>query len=311
VSWATSGLRPTSSGALERGDEVQGVPDRGQEEVAARLVGLRLEREAEPVLLCLGVLHQRVDGLPVAVERVPGILGHTGLGALAAAPADEHLGPQLRAQVDGAHRLADRRAPHSAVVGGERPVLERRMPEEIRRSHTDAHVRFLERGLEAGHDTVALRGGDAPGDEILVVEAHAPCAELAEPPHGIGGVERRARRGAEGVAARIADGPQPEGEPVPAAGRLSVLGRRVYVDDRHNSLLFRGYVRPAKRASALRRPGRCFVQQSASAPMRSASALQRVACAREMPLVVFAFSSALNGSIWSQASRLTAGSGES
>jgi len=198
VSWATSGVETHELGPLERGDEVQGVPDRGQEEVAARLVGLRLEREAEPVLLCLGVLHQRVDGLPVAVERVPGILGHTGLGALAAAPADTHLGPQLRAQVDGAHRLADRRAPHSAVVGGERPVLERRMPEEIRRSHTDAHVRFLEGGLEAGHDTVALRGGDAPGNGILVVEAHAPCAELAEPPHGIGGVERRARRGAEG-----------------------------------------------------------------------------------------------------------------
>ena len=62
-------------GAGEHGDEVQRVPDRGQEDVAARLVGLRLEREAQVVALGDDVVHEHVDRLAVALERVARVLG--------------------------------------------------------------------------------------------------------------------------------------------------------------------------------------------------------------------------------------------
>ena len=52
------------------------------------------------------------------------------------------------------------------------------------------------------------------GDEVLVVQADAPGAELGELAHGVDGVERLARRPAERVAPGIADGPEPEREAV-------------------------------------------------------------------------------------------------
>ena len=49
VSCANSGLRPTISGPLELVDERERVADRREQDVAARLVGLGLEREAQVV----------------------------------------------------------------------------------------------------------------------------------------------------------------------------------------------------------------------------------------------------------------------
>ena len=143
------GVEADEVGAVERGDEVQRVPDGGQEDVAARLVGLGLEREAEAVALALGVVHEHVHGLAVALERVARVLGHADLGALAPAPEDVDLAAQLGAEVDRAHRLADRRAPDPAVVGRERAVLERRVAEQVRGRHADAHAGLLERRLQA------------------------------------------------------------------------------------------------------------------------------------------------------------------
>ena len=45
VSWANSGFTPDHLGLLELVDERERVADGRQEDVAARLVGLRLERE--------------------------------------------------------------------------------------------------------------------------------------------------------------------------------------------------------------------------------------------------------------------------
>ena len=132
------GVDADALGAVERGDEVQRVPDGRQEDVAARLVRLRLDRERHVVALLDHVLVEHVDRLAVALERVARVLGAADLGALAAAPEDVDLGAQRRAQVDRAHRLADRRAPHAAVVGGEGPVLEGRVPEQVGRAHADA-----------------------------------------------------------------------------------------------------------------------------------------------------------------------------
>ena len=85
-------------GALERRDEVQRVADGRQEDVAARLVGLGLHREAQVVALVEHVVAEHVDRLAVALERVARVLGDAGLGALAPAPEDVDLGAELGAR---------------------------------------------------------------------------------------------------------------------------------------------------------------------------------------------------------------------
>ena len=57
-------------------------------------------------------------------------------------------------------------------------------------------------------------GGRAVRHEVVVVEAHAVGAEVGQAVHGVDGIEGRAHLGAEGIAARIADGPEAEGEVV-------------------------------------------------------------------------------------------------
>jgi hypothetical protein len=59
---------------------------------------------------------------------------------------------------------------------------------------------LVERALEARHDAVALGGGRAVGDQVVVVEVDAVGAELGELRDAYVRVERRARRLAERVA---------------------------------------------------------------------------------------------------------------
>ena len=113
-------------GAVQHRDEVQRMAHGGQEDVAAGLVGLGLDGELQLVALLDHVVGQQVDRLAVTLERVARVLGHAHLGALAPAPEDVDLGAELGPEVDGEHRLADRRPAHAAVVGGEGAVLERR-----------------------------------------------------------------------------------------------------------------------------------------------------------------------------------------
>ena len=64
-----SGFTPDRLGPLEGLDERQRVADRRQQDVAARLVGLGLDREPQVVALVGDVLAEEVEGLLVAVER--------------------------------------------------------------------------------------------------------------------------------------------------------------------------------------------------------------------------------------------------
>ena len=101
------------------------------------------------------VLADEVDGLLVAVERQSHVLGGFGLHALAAAPQDEDLCPELGAELDGLARLLDREAPDPGVVGGERALLEDRTPEQVGRHHGDVHAGGVERPPEALDDVLA------------------------------------------------------------------------------------------------------------------------------------------------------------
>ena len=103
---ADLGVDADQLGVLQLGDEREGVADRRQQDVAARLVGLRLDREAQVVALVDDVLAEEVEGLLHPIERDGGVLGRAVLRTLAAAPGDVHLGAQVRGEVDVAHHLA-------------------------------------------------------------------------------------------------------------------------------------------------------------------------------------------------------------
>src|SRR4029450_10253590 len=61
----------------------------------------------------------------------PDVLGPPRLGALAAAPGDEGARPQLGGQVEVVGDLADREPAHVAVVFGEPAVAEHRVGEQV------------------------------------------------------------------------------------------------------------------------------------------------------------------------------------
>jgi hypothetical protein len=100
-------------------------------------LGLASRAKLEVVALVEHVLAQEVQRLAVALDGVTGVLGRVGLDPLAPAPEDVDLGAQLDAQVDGAHRLLQRRRRAPGVVGREGAVLEGRIGEQVGGRHGD------------------------------------------------------------------------------------------------------------------------------------------------------------------------------
>ena len=215
---ADLGVQADELGPLERLDEGQRVTDRGQQDVAARLVGLGLDREADVVALVGDVVAEEVDGLAVALQRGAHILRGVVLGALAAAPHDEGLRAELGGQVQVAQHLAQGEATHLTVVGGEAAVLEHRSGEEVGGDHRDGQPGRFQRALQPVDLRLPLGIGGAEGEQVVVVEGHAVGAELSELLHGVHDVERATSRAAEGVGAVVADGPEAEGELVGRSG---------------------------------------------------------------------------------------------
>jgi hypothetical protein len=92
------GVEPDHLVVLQRRDEGERVPDRRQQDVAARLVRLGLQREPQSEVVVDDVLRERVHALAVAVEGGPHVLGAVVLRALAAAPHDVGLAPSSAAR---------------------------------------------------------------------------------------------------------------------------------------------------------------------------------------------------------------------
>ena len=199
-------------------DERERVADRREQDVAAGLVGLGLERDAQAVALLLDVRGDGVDALGVAVVRGVEVLGGVVLGALAAAPHDERVGAQLGGEVDVADDLAQAVAAHAAVVRRERAVLEDRVAERVGGDHLDGDAGLVERALEAGEDLVALGVVRAEGDDVVVVERHVRGAQLGELVDRLDRVQPRARGRAELVLGVPADRPEAERELVCTGG---------------------------------------------------------------------------------------------
>ena len=206
------GVEPDHLAVLQRLDEGERVSDRREEHVAAGLVRLRLEREAEAVSLVDDVPAEEVERFLETVERGAEVLGRVGLRTLASSPEHVRAGPQLGGEVDVAHDLADREAADVAVVAREGAVLEDRMREQVRREHRRHEPGRRERVLEAADVLVSSGVIRAERDEVVVMEGDAPRAELGEPIDGLDRVEVRPRGVPEGIARLPAHRPHPEAE---------------------------------------------------------------------------------------------------
>ena len=249
---------------LEAGDESQRVADGRQQDVAAGLVGLRLDGEAETVAAVDGVLREHVDALAVAVQRRPDILGGIGLGALAAAP--EHVGrrAQLGRQVHVAHHLAQRVPAYLPVVAGECAVLEHRVGEQVGGDHRHHQTGLVQRGAEPLDVLVARAAVAAERDQVVVVERDTGSAQRGQSVHGLDRVDRRAGRVTERVSGLPADGPEAEGELVGGGGSQVahvrcpsvVVGRWGLVGETDVMRRGCGAARAAGRTAVLRRRAR-------------------------------------------------------
>ncbi len=194
------------------------MSDRRQQDVAAGLVGLRLDREPQAVAAVDRVLRQHVDALAVAVQSGPDVLGRVGLRALAAAPEDVGRRAQLGGQVHVAHHLAQRVPAYRAVVAGERAVLEHRVGEQVGGDHRH-HQAGLVQGRAEPLDVLVPRAVvAAERDQVVVVEGDAGSTQLGQPVHGLDRVDRRPGGVTERVAGLPAHGPEAEGEVVGRGG---------------------------------------------------------------------------------------------
>ena len=211
-------VEPDHVGLVEGGDERQGVADGRQERVATGLVGLGFEGEAGRVAAIADVAAQEVERLPIPRQGGEWRFGGNSFDSLAAAPEDVRLGAELGSEVDRPHRLLECVTPDVSIAGRERPVLERRMPEQVRRGHRHDHAGRVEGLAEPIEDDVALGERRFGWDEIVVVEADAPSAEIAEAVHELPRLDRRAHGIAEGIPPTVPDGPESERELVLGSG---------------------------------------------------------------------------------------------
>ena len=193
---------------LERRDEPEVRAGRRHVDVAARLVRLGLEREAEAVLLVDRIPAQIVDRLAQPFHRFVGAAARIGLDPLAPAPEHEDLRAELGAEIHRAHRLLERVGAHARVVRREGAVPEHGVEEQADGRHRDDDAGAAAQArLELLHDAVALRGGGVDGDEIVVVQVDAPRTDLGEHRDRVDRRERRPDDVAERIAAAVADGP--------------------------------------------------------------------------------------------------------
>ena len=219
-----SGLRVDADqlGVGKRLDERQRVPDGRQQDVAARFVGLRLDREAQRIAVVGDVLAEQIKRLAVAREGGLDVLGAVVLAALPAAPQDEGLRAEFGGEIDVAQHLAQREAAHAAVVAGESAVLEDRLGEQVRRHHRHGHPGGFQCRREPADRPLPLTVRTTEREQVVIVEGQAVCAQFGQPFDGLDHVDRGTGRDAERIGAGPPHGPQAEGELV---RRLAEPGR--------------------------------------------------------------------------------------
>ena len=143
------GVHSEQFGALEGFDERDGVTDGGQQDVAAGLVGLGLNRETDVVALVCDVVTKQVESFAVALEGGANVFRGVVFCTFATAPHDEGLGAEFDAEFELAHCFAHGEATNPAVVGGEAAVFEYGGAEEVGGDHRHDEAGIAQCLLEA------------------------------------------------------------------------------------------------------------------------------------------------------------------
>ena len=215
-------------GVLQLIDEGNGVTDGWEQDVSAWLIGLGFDSEAQVVALVDHVLTQQIDPFLVSLERITDVLGGVHLRAFA--PTPHHVGghTELGRIVDIAPGLGNGQPSHVAVVGREGTILEHRVGEQVGRHHRGDHSRSIEGRSPLVESRPSRRVICVESNEVVVVEGHAPGAELGQSLERLHGIQGPAGRITEGIPGLPAHGPQAERELV-RFRRLDVLRWRQHV----------------------------------------------------------------------------------
>src|ERR1035441_2793658 len=202
---------------LELIDESQRVPDGGEEDVSARLVGLRLDGESELVAVVDDIPGEEVERLIVAIEGGADILCGAGLGALAPSPEDHDLRTELSGEIEVVQHLAERKAAHLAVIGCEATIAEDWVRKEVGGHHGDHQPSAFDRLAQTSYRMALLGRRGAEREDVVVVEAHPIGPQFGKPGHRHHRVQRRAHGAAEDVDPLPAHRPESERKEVFAA----------------------------------------------------------------------------------------------
>ena len=152
------GVHTDHLGILELADERERVAHGREQEIPARLVRLRLDREFHRVPLFGDVRATRVDRLRVTIERGGNVFRGVALHTLATTPHHVHGGTDLRTEVDPVDGLAQRVPANLRIVGREGTIFENRLREQVGGGHRRAYAGLFERALKPLDDLIALGG---------------------------------------------------------------------------------------------------------------------------------------------------------
>lgn len=239
------GVDPDEFGAFQCFDEREGVSDGWKQDIAAGLVWLRLDSEAQVVTLVGDVIAEQVDRFTVSLECGADVLRSVILRAFPSTPHHERFRSELGSKVDVAQHFAEREAPNGAIVGGESSVFEDGRAEQVCGDHGHREPGVSESLLQAVDLLLALSIRRSEGEQVVVVEGEAPCSEFCQTVYGLYGIEVWPRGPAKRVAAVVSNGPEAEREFV-VTGRESACRcchaelHRVFVVDMNISPLTAG-----------------------------------------------------------------------
>ncbi|GAJ84903.1 hypothetical protein NBRGN_080_00270 [Nocardia brasiliensis NBRC 14402] len=157
----------------ERPDEHQRTPDGRQQDIAARLIRFRLDREPQIVAALAHESGQHIQAFAVTVQCGAHILGTVVLRAFTTAP--QHIGarPQFGSQLHISKHLAQREPAHRAIVAGEQV-----------RGHHRHHEPGLPQRLSQVLDPVRTFGSRSlERDQIVIVKTETVRTEFRAPLH--------------------------------------------------------------------------------------------------------------------------------
>src|SRR5690348_3427611 len=193
---------------IESVDECQIMARRGEIDIGARLVWLGFEGEFIAVSTIGGVPGHVVERIPIVFYGLQWIAAGVRLHSIAAAPYHEYFGTQLGAEVHRTQNFLQGVGADSWIIRSVSTVFENRIEEGIHGRHGHNNVMALARLLETCHNAVALPRGCVNRHQVIVMQIHAPSANLREESYDVVGRKRISYKIPERIAAAISHSPK-------------------------------------------------------------------------------------------------------